>query len=284
MDSAKYQIDYVTLSDDTIGQGAYGVVKKGYQSGKLECAVKIPHPLLVKASPKHRGLLKAMILHEADVMNKLSSHPNLVRFIGLHYPPSNEDANYPPYLVMELCHKGNLRSYLEVNKLDLKTKCGILNDIAKGLEHLHSFGYIHCDLTPNNILLTKDSRAKIGDVGATKLSLGEHLTDPAPGAVGYMGPEAKKGSNCSYNEKLDVYSFGCIVLFTLTEIEWTDNIREWIERVSPWPLLQKLAKQCLDDDPQKRPSAGQISELLYSLLEPHVSDFDAKLIPFKSFV
>ena len=283
MDSTKYQIDYVTLSDDTIGQGAYGVVKKGYQADEVECAVKIIHSLLIKASPKHKGLLKAMILHEADVMNELSSHPNLVQFIGLYYPPSIEDANYPPYLIMELCHKGNLRSCLEVNKLDFQIKCSILHDIAKGLEHLHSHGYIHCDLTPNNILLTKDWRAKIGDVGATKLSKGKHLTDPVPGAIGYMGPEAK-GSVCSYNEKLDIYSFGCIILFTISETECTDNIREWIEYVSPWPVLQKLAEQCLDNNPQKRPSAGQISKQLYLLLEP---DFDAKveesLIPFKKF-
>ena len=271
MDSTKNQIENVRLSYNTIGQGAYGVVHKGYISDEVECAVKITHPLLVEASLKYKGLLKEMVLHEADVMNKLPNHPNLVQFMGLYYPPSNRD-NFPPYIVMELCHKGNLQSCLKDDTLDIQTKFNILHDIAKGLEHLHSYDYIHCDLTPNNILLTKNLRAKIGDLGATRYFEGKNLIDPAPGRPEYMAPEAR-GSVCSYNKKLDIYSFGCIVLFTVTEKECTDNIGEWLEGISSWPLLQDLTKKCLQDDPQKRPTAGEICEQLRSMQ----SNFDAKL-------
>ena len=64
---------------------------------------------------------------------------------------------------------------------------------------MHSHGFIHCDY---NILLTATFEAKIGDFGVTKLFKGKNLTDPAPGRLGYMGPEAKR-SVSSYNEKLD---------------------------------------------------------------------------------
>ena len=261
----------VRMSNDAIGRGSYGVVHKGYTSDKAECAIKMYHPILAEEDP---GLVNEMVLHEAYVMNKLSNHSNLVQFMGLYYPPSNKDGDYPdyPYIVMELCHKGNLESCLKDNTLNLQIKLKILHDIAKGLEHMHSHGFIHCDLSPNNILLTETFEAKIGDFGVTKLFKGKNLTDLAPGRLGYMGPEAKR-SVSSYNEKLDIYSFGCVVLFTITGIECTDNIEEWLNHISPWPLLQELAKQCLQDDPQKRPTAGEICEQLCSM-QTSIIDFD----------
>ena len=105
MDYTKNLTEGLQLSDEFIGQGAYGVVRMGYING-TNCAVKITHQVLVKAS-KCKGCVCELILHEADVMKKLPRHFNVIQFIGLYYPPSNEGKplDHPPYLVTELCHK-----------------------------------------------------------------------------------------------------------------------------------------------------------------------------------
>ena len=258
----------VRVSNVIIGQGSYGVVHKGYIKDEIECAIKVTHPILAESDP---GLINKMVSHEADIMQELSNHPNLVQFKCLYYPPSSKHGADYPYIVMELCHRGNLQSCLQKDTLNLQMKLSILHDIAKGLEYMHSNGFIHCDLSPNNILLTESFNAKIGDFGVTKQ--GKNFTDLAPGRLGYMGPEAK-GSVSSYGKKLDIYSFGCIVLFTITGKECTDSIEEWLKLISPWPLLKKLAKECLQDDPQKRPTAGEICEQLHSMQQ--IIDEDMK--------
>ena len=254
-------LESIQLSNDIIGNGAYGVVKKGYLDN-TECAVKIIHSELLKGYSKSKFLLRQMTLHEAKVMSKLAEHPNLVQLKGL-YQPSNEGRDSPPYLVMEFCHKGNLRSNIKDPAMyDLLTKLHILLDTAEGLKYMHSCGFLHGDLTPQNIFITKQGKAKIGDFGATKSSNGTNLTDSIPGTPGYMGPEIQ-GSHHSYNEKLDIYSFGCVVLFTIsTGEELTDDIKKWLEYLSPWPLLRELAEQCLQPDPQKRPKADEICQQL----------------------
>ena len=253
-------VESIQLSDNIIGKGAYGVVKKGYTLDNTECAVKIIHSELLKGSSKAKFLLKEMVLHEAKVMSKLAGHPNIVQLIGLHQP-SNEGRDYPPYLVMEFCHKGSLRSNIKDPAMhDLLIKLHILLDTAQGLKYIHFRGFLHGDLTPQNIVITKHRKAKIGDFGAIRLSNSTNLTDSIPGTPGYMGPEVQ-GVH-PYNEMLDIYSFGCVMLYTFSGKELTGDIKKWLECLSLWPLLQELAEQCLESDPQERPTAGEICQRL----------------------
>ena len=55
-----------------------------------------------------------------------------------------------------------------VSTVHIKVK--ILCGIIAGLEYLHScpLDIVHCDLTPNSILLTKSLKAKIGDFGVSR--------------------------------------------------------------------------------------------------------------------
>lgn len=45
----------------------------------------------------------------------------------------------------------------------------LFTDIAKGVEYLHSHGITHRDLKPDNLLIDKDHRIKIGDFGISLL-------------------------------------------------------------------------------------------------------------------
>ena len=95
----------------------------------------------------------------------------------------------------------------------------ILLDVLYGLLHLHSQTppIIHRDLTAANILVTCDMKAKIADLGISKIlselnPLLASAQSALPGTLGYMPPEALV-EEPQYGTKLDVFSFGVVSLY-----------------------------------------------------------------------
>ncbi|KAI7732893.1 hypothetical protein M8C21_015371 [Ambrosia artemisiifolia] len=87
-------------------------------------------------------------------------------------------------------------------------------DIAKGLAYLHEDcrqKIVHLDIKPQNILLDNDFNAKVSDFGLSKLidkTQAEVMTT-IKGTPGYIAPE---WWSSIITEKVDVYSFGIVVL------------------------------------------------------------------------
>lgn len=79
------------------------------------------------------------------------------------------------YIVMELC-KTDLSTYMKktdefADSIQMPSNVEVLLQIARGLEYIHSQGFVHRDIKPNNILIyNKDIPAtiKIADFGFTK--------------------------------------------------------------------------------------------------------------------
>ena len=246
-----------------IGQGAYAVVEEGYKSDGIRCAVKLFHPKLLDTY-KGKKYGKTMFEYEASVMSSLN-HPNVVQFYGLHY--GNDDPNNPPWLVMECLHT-SLRSLITKQCLQSHVKVNILCDVAAGLKYLHSLCLVHCDLTPSNILITENLRAKIGDFGVSKFLYNATLTTQTPGTALYMSPEARQAIP-SYNETLDIFSFGWVVIYTFsgTDPNETSYYNKKTEITQLSKPLQKLVEQCLHDEPQERPTASEVFTQLQSITD-----------------
>ncbi len=147
---------------------------------------------------------------------------------------------------------------------------------------------VHRDLTAPNILLTEDCRAKIADLGVSKV-----LTDPqiikqtvAPGNASYMAPETKT-KYPKYGASIDVFSFGHLVIHAVIQ-NWPktyrpDNPRavelgkaEIAERMDALQEVQKvngslyqLAIDCLQDEPTARPSTVDLTKTLNKLSVQH---------------
>ena len=66
-----------------------------------------------------------------------------------------------------------------------------MGDLLKGLSYLHSLGIVHRDLKPGNLLLTKEGRIKISDMGFSKrLDNGQSSFDTVEaGTMGWRSPE-----------------------------------------------------------------------------------------------
>ena len=190
----------------------------------------------------------------------------------------------------------NLTSFVKDNqsKIDTTTKFSILYDVSLGLSHLHTRNpvVIHRDLTSNNVMLTNELVAKIGDLGVAKViqanTLSRHTgrgSTKAHGTVDFMPPETLEAIS-KYNTAVDVFSFACIALhifaeewpkpcgqkrrdqitkklLAVTEVErrqkYLDKIPESID------IFKQMLKQCLDDDSDKRPSIQKNSEVIKAL-------------------
>ncbi|XP_019855261.1 PREDICTED: probable receptor-like protein kinase At2g42960 [Amphimedon queenslandica] len=241
-----------------LGRGAYGVVTEVIVSGTT-CAAKKLHNIIVQDYTLSR-FSDEVLLHSHQ------RHPNIVQLIGVYYPPRSQ----LPMLVMEYLPL-SLTQCLEREELPLQMKYSILLDVAKGLCYLHGKRppIVHRDLTANNVLLTSSYSAKISDLGVSRLAdtFKKHHLTTVPGNAMVMSPEALN-HNPVYDHKLDVFSYGCLILHVLTGqlpqptdqfvperrrrgsfkrvSEW-DRRSSYIENIPKENELLPLAKQCLTD-------------------------------------
>ena len=102
-------------------------------------------------------------------------------------------------------------------------KLDVLLDVTKGLVHLHCSmkpSIVHRDLTTCNVLLDDSLKAKIADLGNARMiepgKLSKTLSKN-PGTQVYMPPEAA-WVNPAYDSSLDIFSFGHLALYTVTEV------------------------------------------------------------------
>ena len=185
-------------------------------------------------------------------------HPNLIQFIGA---TMEEDM----MIVMELMAT-SLRSQLrrEMYFPPLLVKA-ISLDIARGLNYLHLIQpdpIVHRDISSANVLLEiiqlNQWRAKLTDYGSVNLV--RQLRTENPGSPAYAAPEAS--NPCLQSPKMDIYSFGALVLEMLTgQLPAPDDRLSLLHKVQHQQLLC-LIRGCLNMNPDDRPSARHIiSEL-----------------------
>ena len=169
------------------------------QNGRLVALKRLDH----QRFPTHKFLRELRFLLSLR-------HPNIVACQAVEHMATGR------HLVMDYCEGGTLRSLMtEENQLSLSQSLKLVIDILKGLAHAHDRGIVHCDIKPENILLSVQPDgwiAKISDFGIARLS--EEMQDRETsntGSPAYMAPERFYGE---YSHTSDLYSVG-VVLFEL---------------------------------------------------------------------
>ena len=277
--------------DSQLGVGSYGAVYKA-KCDQLPCAAKILHPVLFQTNdPGSRKILERFE-QECGFLSSIR-HPNIVQYLGV----CRDHGSRLPVLLMELLDS-SLTKYLEAfNKpLSYHVQVDLCFDVAVAIAYLHSNGIIHRDLSGNNVLIVAGSRAKVTDFGMSKLvDASSRLTlrtlTQCPGTEVYMPPEALKEPPV-YTKMLDCFSFGVLVVQTLTRlypnpgprtrlvpfpasptghtdvpIIDTERRKEQIDKISPAHPLVPVATECLKYDQEDRPSVQQLCEQLATLKE-----------------
>ena len=295
----QFELANVKFTGKELGTGSYGSVEVVEIPG-ASCAAKTIHQVLIQSVAQQigrqerrgRGYVPRSIIEgfvtECTLMSTLR-HPHIVQFLGICYPPGAQ----LPALVMELLLTSLHKMLESTDDIPMSIKNSILRDVARGLVFLHSLdpSVIHRDLTASNVLVDSSLTAKISDLGMARLlniQAGRHAATmtKGPGNASYMPPEAKDGDVTKYGKPIDTFSMGNLILFTATQ-EIPDPInptfydpksrstkaRTEIERrVNSFHILWKmfgkehplvlLANQCLQDNPEIRPTASEILQRL----------------------
>ena len=279
-------INGVLLLDKELGRGAYGRVFTVEYCG-LVCAAKEIHPILIEGvSPAEKLTIVNNFIRECRHCSVIR-HPNIVQFLGVCYFSKKYDL---PVMVMELMNT-SLASFVRNNQsnIPIKTKLSILYDVSLGLSYLHTRRpvVIHRDLSPNNVMLTSQLVAKIGDLGVAKVIHADNrqtrsrLTT-APGTVDFMPPETLE-ANPVYGTAVDVFSYAGIALHVFAE-EWptpcgqkrrvpvtkklialteAERRQKYLDKIPEGAsILKESIMRCLDDDPEERPPIQEISETI----------------------
>jgi serine/threonine-protein kinase len=246
------------LITEELGDGGHAFVFKGVRDGEV-AAIK-----MLKPSVASEENLEKRFKIEVEALKNLD-HSAIVGFKDYFFTGGYH------YLILEYMDAGAIDHLLRVNgALEPRYALPIIYMILDGMSFAHSFGYIHRDVKPNNILLNKQGEAKVTDFGIAKVVGGEDLTKQGfvLGTTLYMAPEYL--SQGVVTPQTDIYALGVLLYEMLTnrkpfEFETDDEpLVSFAKRVCTMtpappsayrpipPALEKIIMKAIARDPKKR--------------------------------
>ncbi|XP_055503575.1 serine/threonine-protein kinase PLK4 [Leucoraja erinacea] len=183
-----------------LGKGSFACVYRAKSvSTGLEVAIK-----MIDKKAMHKVGMVQRVRNEVEIHCQLK-HPSILELYNYF-----EDNNYV-YLVLEMCHNGEMSRYLKNRKANFAEDEArhFMHHIITGMLYLHSHGILHRDLTLSNLLLTSDMNIKIADFGlAAQLKMPNEKHFTMCGTPNYIAPEiATRGA---HGLESDVWSLGCM--------------------------------------------------------------------------
>ena len=252
---------------DKLGAGGMGEVYLAEDTRlKRRIAIKFLFPESV-ADERAKKRLK----REAQAAAKLD-HPNIC---AIHEVAEEEGRSF---IVMQYVDGETLESRIQRRPLELRETLEVATQVVDALAEAHSYGIIHRDIKPQNIIITVRGQAKVLDFGLAKLFQERQvinsevetqslITEPGTieGTVPYMSPEQVKGE--TMDGRSDIFSFGAVLYEAVCgrhpfAAESAAGILSAILTKEPAPLvryapdapdeLQRIVCKCLAKDRQNR--------------------------------
>lgn len=190
---------------EKLGEGGMGVVYKA-QDTKLDRTVALK---FLPQNLMSDGEARTRFTHEAKAASALD-HPNIATIYEI------DEAEGEVFISMAYVDGNRLKDVIGRGTLPIEKILDSAIQIADGLGAAHSKGIVHRDIKSDNIMLTRDSVAKIMDFGISKLRGVPGLTKPGStvGTVSYMSPEQCQGGEV--DERSDIFSFGVVLYEMIT--------------------------------------------------------------------
>ncbi len=251
---------------ESVGAGGMATVYRG-EDLLLERTVAIKFLREPYASDPS---FRERFIEEARAAARLD-HPNIVHIYDVG--EDEENASARPFIVMEMVEGEDLKALIHrEGPFTVHRALDLARQICAGVGNAHRAGIVHCDLKPQNMLVTPEQQIKVADFGIARalqkeaLDLEEDTEEKVVwGSPHYISPEQATGKRPT--PASDVYSIGVILYEMLTGVPpFHDNDPEALvlkqirdeppalmslnPRVPPG--LEWLVRKVLSKEPAKR--------------------------------
>lgn len=199
---------YQIYPDEVLGSGQFGTVYGGvHRRTNREVAIKVIDKL--RFPTKQEAQLK----NEVAILQNIS-HCGVVNLERMF------ETTERIFVVMEKLKNDMLEMILsnEKGRLSERVTKFLITQILIALKHLHSKNIVHCDLKPENVLLSSSDnefpQVKLCDFGFARIIGEKSFRRSVVGTPAYLAPEVLR--NKGYNRSLDMWSVGVIIYVSLS--------------------------------------------------------------------
>ncbi|MFN6567279.1 protein kinase domain-containing protein [Dendronalium sp. ChiSLP03b] len=195
------------------GFGETYIAEDTRRPGNPQCVLKLLKP--ANSDPYYLQVARRLFNSEAEILEQLGNHDQIPRLLA--YFEQNQEF----YLVQELIVGYPLSRELRPNEFWNESQViQMLQDVLGILTFVHSYGVIHRDIKPDNLIRREDGKLVLIDFGAVKqiqtpmaASASEIAATVAIGTPGYMPAEQAQGKP---RHNSDIYAVGIIAIQALT--------------------------------------------------------------------
>lgn len=262
-------------AEQFVTRGGMGIVLRGsVDHSATKCSsAKVTNVAikLLEARTVGESSTLARFRQEIELLSRVQ-HPNVVQPIG-----SGNIAGFE-YLVMAWIEGGSLKDMLDRARSDggmipFDAASQWFEQVALGLDAIHSAGVIHRDLKPSNLLLGSDNQIRIADLGVAKaVDDSTHsltTTGQLPGTLIYMAPE-QLAASADVDARADLYSLGVTFYELLTNQR---PLGAWLpasqlNQTVPKPIDKVLTKLLNPDPSQRYADARQLLDAWDAATKP----------------
>jgi hypothetical protein len=211
-----------------LGQGGFGITYLAYDT-QLQTKVAVKEYMPGDLATRVEGTTVAAFAgtksedfaygaerfrEEARTLAKFMGHPNIA---GVS---SYFDENDTSYFVMDYIEGVSFKSYIGNNggTVSVDETLNVMVPVLRALTAVHAEGFVHRDVTPDNIYISKDGNVKLLDFGSARYSIGDKSKSlDVILKVGYAPKEqyTRRGRQGPYT---DVYSCAACFYAALTGV------------------------------------------------------------------
>ena len=197
---------YSISQTEVLGNGAFGVVFKGFDAKQRAIAAKRID------GKKHPRILTQLDSQDLDRFVHLD-HPNVLKILDV------ERNDKIIWMMMPLC-EFDLNELYKTREVSHETNLEVMKQIMMGIEYLHSKDIVHRDIKPGNILVASVApfQLKLADFDVCKCldpEIETSLMTSNVGTLAFKAPEFFQRTSpgqIEYHRNVDIYAAGLTFL------------------------------------------------------------------------
>lgn len=211
------KVDDLTLLD-RIASGGILTTYRGYREDGSSFAVRVPNVV----PETTREAVWSRLRDEFQVLEKLSSQG----IKGIARQLKWLESSYGPVAISEFID-GEVLAEIPRSRISQEAALKIVEMVSTTVGEIHSLGFIHGDVKPENIIVTPDGKAILLDLNTVLPSdISEIDSDRFSGTLNYMSIESLAGGSSEVSIQRDIHAIGALLYELLEHKPLTDGARK----------------------------------------------------------